>query len=53
MACAAEIQQELLPRAIPELAGFDLVACCLPARAVGRDFYDWQVYRLPICLTLC
>ncbi|MFQ3615008.1 MAG: SpoIIE family protein phosphatase [Cyanobacteriota bacterium] len=43
LARAAEIQQELLPRTIPELPGFDLAARCLSAREVGGDFYDWQV----------
>ncbi|MEN9220955.1 MAG: SpoIIE family protein phosphatase [Thermostichus sp. BF3_bins_97] len=42
LARAAEIQQELLPRTIPQLPGFDLAARCLPAREVGGDFYDWQ-----------
>ncbi|MEN9203944.1 MAG: SpoIIE family protein phosphatase [Thermostichus sp. DG02_1_bins_55] len=42
LARAAEIQQELLPRTIPELPGFDLAARCLSAREVGGDFYDWQ-----------
>ncbi len=42
LARAAEIQQELLPRTMPDLPGFDLAARCLPAREVGGDFYDWQ-----------
>lgn len=42
LARAAEIQAELLPRAFPELSGFELAARCVPARSVGGDFYDWQ-----------
>lgn len=42
LARAAEIQAELLPRAFPELSGFELAARCVPARHVGGDFYDWQ-----------
>ena len=39
---AAEVQAELLPRAVPSLPGFELAAQCVPAREVGGDFYDWQ-----------
>jgi serine phosphatase RsbU (regulator of sigma subunit) len=39
---AAEVQAELLPRQVPALPGFELAACCVPAREVGGDFYDWQ-----------
>ena len=39
---AAEVQAELLPREAPALPGFELAACCVPAREVGGDFYDWQ-----------
>jgi len=42
LARAARIQAELLPQRPPPLVGFELAARCLPARAVGGDFYDWQ-----------
>ena len=38
---AREAQLRLLPQAAPELPGMQLAACCLPARGVGGDFYDF------------
>ncbi len=38
---AREAQLRLLPQAAPELHGVQLAACCLPARGVGGDFYDF------------
>jgi sigma-B regulation protein RsbU (phosphoserine phosphatase) len=38
---AREAQLRLLPQAAPELPGVELAACCLPARGVGGDFYDF------------
>ncbi len=38
---AREVQQELLPRSTPDLAGYDIGALCLPAHTVGGDFYDY------------
>jgi serine phosphatase RsbU (regulator of sigma subunit)/anti-sigma regulatory factor (Ser/Thr protein kinase) len=35
------IQQTLLPRELPALAGWDVSAYYQPARAVGGDFYDF------------
>jgi serine phosphatase RsbU (regulator of sigma subunit) len=40
---AAEIQAGLLPDAPPALPGYEIAARCRPARAVGGDFYDWQL----------
>ena len=37
---AREIQQRLLPKTFPRLAGFDCAAASQPARQVGGDFYD-------------
>jgi len=37
---AREIQQSMLPRALPRLEGFDLGALMIPARAIGGDLYD-------------
>lgn len=42
LARAAQVQMGLLPRETPSLPGFELAACCLPAREVGGDFYDWS-----------
>ena len=37
---ARGIQQSMVPRKLPNLAGFDFGARMLPARAVGGDFFD-------------
>jgi phosphoserine phosphatase RsbU/P len=42
LARAAAVQSELLPIEHPPLPGFEIGARCLPASAVGGDFYDWQ-----------
>jgi serine phosphatase RsbU (regulator of sigma subunit) len=42
LARAAAVQSELLPIDQPPLPGFEIGARCLPASAVGGDFYDWQ-----------
>jgi phosphoserine phosphatase RsbU/P len=42
IARAATLQSELLPTEHPPLSGFEIGARCIPARAVGGDFYDWQ-----------
>ena len=41
---AREIQQSLLPKEIPQLAGFEVAGAWLPARTVSGDYYD--VFRL-------
>jgi serine phosphatase RsbU (regulator of sigma subunit) len=46
LARAAAVQSELLPIDHPPLPGFEIGARCLPASAVGGDFYDWQ--QLPM-----
>jgi sigma-B regulation protein RsbU (phosphoserine phosphatase) len=38
---ASRIQQNLLPRRAPLLPGFQLEAECVPAGAVGGDWYDY------------
>jgi serine phosphatase RsbU (regulator of sigma subunit) len=35
------IQQTLLPKAVPEIPGYDVAAFYRPAREVGGDFYDF------------
>jgi len=37
---AREVQRSFLPQRVPEVAGVDLAARCLPAEAVGGDYYD-------------
>lgn len=39
---AASIQSSLLPTECPVMDGWQFIAQCVPARAVGGDFYDWQ-----------
>lgn len=41
LALAREIQQNLFPRQLPRLAGFDLAALTRPCQAVGGDYYDF------------
>lgn len=41
LAAAAQVQRSLLPRTVPEFAGYEVGAASTPARAVGGDFYDW------------
>jgi serine phosphatase RsbU (regulator of sigma subunit) len=38
---ARQIQQNLLPRVVPELPGLRLGGLCLPAKATSGDFYDY------------
>ena len=42
LARAGRVQADLLPASVPTVPGFELAARCIPARAVGGDFYDWQ-----------
>jgi serine phosphatase RsbU (regulator of sigma subunit) len=42
LARAGRVQADLLPATVPTVPGFELAAQCIPARAVGGDFYDWQ-----------
>ena len=41
MRVAQLVQQNLLPKELPELSGWDLVPYYQPAREVGGDFYDF------------
>jgi sigma-B regulation protein RsbU (phosphoserine phosphatase) len=50
---AREIQQSLLPRAIPQIAGFEVAGAWRPARIVSGDYYDvfrLDEHRLGICI---
>lgn len=37
---AREIQESLLPKEIPQLAGYEVASAWQPARAVGGDYFD-------------
>jgi sigma-B regulation protein RsbU (phosphoserine phosphatase) len=41
LAIARDIQNSILPENLPRLAGFDIAALSMPARAVGGDYYDF------------
>jgi sigma-B regulation protein RsbU (phosphoserine phosphatase) len=38
---ARNIQEHMLPRSLPNMAGFDFSASMVPARVVSGDFYDF------------
>jgi len=40
LSAAREVQRNLLPQLLPEIAGIDLAASSIPARDVGGDYYD-------------
>jgi sigma-B regulation protein RsbU (phosphoserine phosphatase) len=41
LAIAREVQQRLLPRAFPQVAGLKGFGTCRPAREVGGDYFDF------------
>ena len=50
---AREIQSSLLPKEIPQLAGFEVAGAWQPARTVSGDYYDvlrLDAHRLGICI---
>lgn len=49
---ASQVQAGLLPRSMPDLPGYEVSGRCLPARAVGGDFYDWHAVDGGVALTL-
>lgn len=49
---AAEVQQGLLPHRMLSMPGWDIAGFCLPARAVGGDFYDWYPVGEGAAITL-
>jgi CheY-like chemotaxis protein len=49
---AIEVQRSLLPAASLSLDGFALEGGCLPARAVGGDFFDWYPVGEEAAITL-
>jgi serine phosphatase RsbU (regulator of sigma subunit) len=51
---ARSIQQSLLPRAKPDIEGFDIAGWNRPADETGGDYFDWNVLsdgRLAVMLT--
>lgn len=42
LARAARLQADLLPHGSPTNTAFDFAARCLPAQAIGGDFFDWH-----------
>jgi serine phosphatase RsbU (regulator of sigma subunit) len=41
LAIAREVQARLFPQSLPSLRSLDYAGACLPARAVGGDYYDF------------
>lgn len=53
LARASEIQQSLLPKAIPQVPGFEVATAWQPAKTVGGDYFDvlrLGEKRLAICI---
>ena len=53
VAMARDIQMRLLPDASPQIAGYDIAGCSVPAEMVGGDYFDYfelEDGRLGICL---
>ncbi|MBW4078946.1 MAG: SpoIIE family protein phosphatase [Acidobacteria bacterium] len=40
---ATAVHRALLPHALPSFDGYELVGRCIPALAVGGDYYDWYL----------
>jgi serine phosphatase RsbU (regulator of sigma subunit) len=38
---AYQIQKDLLPKSPPDISGYDIAACTIPAQMVGGDYYDF------------
>jgi GAF domain-containing protein len=49
---AAEVQSHLLPRPLGDLPGYAVCALCIPAFAVGGDFYDHYSSQRGIIFTV-
>ncbi len=50
---AAKIQLELLPKAVPPIAGYEIAGKSLPAQSVGGDYFDFipiDEQRWALCL---
>jgi len=44
---ASTIQHALLPKAVPQLAGFEVAGAMLTAKEVGGDYYDYILPPMP------
>jgi sigma-B regulation protein RsbU (phosphoserine phosphatase) len=42
---ARKIQQSILPRSLPQVAGLEVGACYLPMNQIGGDFYDFDTHH--------
>lgn len=40
---AREVQRRLLPYDAIDVPGYTMAGCCLPARLVGGDYFDWTI----------
>ncbi|UYN83362.1 MAG: SpoIIE family protein phosphatase [Microcella sp.] len=49
---ASEVQQGLLPQKLLSMPGWSIAGVCIPARAVGGDFYDWYPVGEGAAITL-
>ncbi|MEU6537061.1 SpoIIE family protein phosphatase [Streptomyces sp. NPDC047000] len=49
---AAAVQAQLLPRAALRTGGWEVAGSCVPARAVGGDFYDWSLHGTTLRLVV-
>lgn len=50
---AAKIQLDLLPKAAPQIGGYDMAGKTIPAQSVGGDYFDFIAIdgdRLALCL---
>ncbi|MGH7492850.1 MAG: PP2C family protein-serine/threonine phosphatase [bacterium] len=50
---AAQIQLELLPKAAPQIEGYEIASMSLPAQSVGGDYFDFipvDDHRWALCL---
>jgi serine phosphatase RsbU (regulator of sigma subunit) len=52
MRVAAQIQNSLLPKGAPHVAGYDLVGSNRPCRTVGGDYYDFALENGRLLLAL-
>lgn len=49
---AAQIQRFLLPTSAAPLPGYQTAGACIPAKAVGGDFFDWYLIEGGLGFTL-
>jgi sigma-B regulation protein RsbU (phosphoserine phosphatase) len=49
---ARDVQRELLPRSVPQLAGLELAGLCVPAAGVAGDYYDFILLEQQVGLVV-